>query len=68
MKWTIRGILILLVLVACAAVAQTSTPSITVNCDNGQSLNGALSKLNKQTPTTVLVNGTCTGIRASHRL
>jgi hypothetical protein len=42
------------------AVAETPTPSVTVDCNNGQSLNGTLSKLNKQTPTTVLVNGTCT--------
>ena len=60
MKWTIRGILILLVLVASVAVAETPTHSITVDCNNGQSLNSALSKLDKQTPTTVSVNGTCT--------
>jgi hypothetical protein len=59
MNWTSRGILVVLTAVACAAVAQTSTPSITVDCDKGQSLNGALSKVNKQTPTTVSVNGTC---------
>jgi hypothetical protein len=34
--------------------------SITVDCNKGQSLNGALSKLNKLTPSTVTVNGTCT--------
>ena len=60
MNWTNRGVLILLVLVASVAVAETPTQSITVDCNNGQSLNGTLSKLNKQTPTTVLVNGTCT--------
>lgn len=60
MHWTNRGILVVLIAIACAAVAQTSPPSITVDCDKGQSLNGALSKLNKQTPTTVSVNGTCT--------
>jgi parallel beta helix pectate lyase-like protein len=31
-----------------------------VNCDQGQSLNSTLSRLNKQSPPTVLVNGTCT--------
>jgi hypothetical protein len=60
MNWTNREVLILLVLVASVAVAETPTQSITVDCNNGQSLNGTLSKLNKQTPTTVLVNGTCT--------
>jgi len=60
MNWTIRGILTLLVLVASVAVAETPTHSITVDCSNGQSLNSALSKLDKQTPTTVSVNGTCT--------
>ena len=60
MNWTNRAILVVLTAVACAAVAQIPTPSITVDCDRGQSLNDALSKLNKQTPTTVSVNGTCT--------
>jgi hypothetical protein len=60
MKWTNRGILILLVLAGSVAVAETPTQSVTVDCNNGQSLNGTLSNLNKQTPTTVSVNGTCT--------
>jgi hypothetical protein len=60
MKWTNLGILILLALAASLAVAETSSSSITVDCSSGQSLNGTLSKLNKQTPTTVSVNGTCT--------
>ncbi len=59
MKWTSRGILILLVLAASTAVAGTSTPSITVNCNSGQSLNQTLATLNKNMPTTVTVNGTC---------
>jgi hypothetical protein len=59
MNWTHRGILILLVVVASVAVAETSL-STTVDCDKGQSLKGTLSKLNPQTPTTVYVNGTCT--------
>ncbi len=60
MKWTNLGFLILLALAASLAVADTSASSITVDCNSGQSLNGTLSKLNKQTPTTVSVNGTCT--------
>jgi hypothetical protein len=59
MNWTSRGILILLVSVASIAVAET-LPSITVDCNKGQSLNGTLSKLNRQTPNTVSVSGTCT--------
>src|SRR5579863_158062 len=55
-----RGILILLVLVASVAGAETSPPSTTVDCNQGQSLNGTLAKLNKQTPNTVTVSGTCT--------
>ena len=53
------GILMGLILGASAAVAQSPT-SITVNCNSGQSLNVALTKLNKQGPNTVSVNGTCT--------
>jgi len=46
-------------LLASAAFAQGGQ-SITVNCDNGDSLNGALAKLNKQARHTVIVQGTCT--------
>jgi hypothetical protein len=62
MKWTNRGILILLVLGASVAVAEASTPAITiaVDCGKGQSLNRTLSNLDKHTPYTVAVNGTCT--------
>jgi hypothetical protein len=35
-------------------------PTIVVNCNVGQSLNGILSKLNKQLATTIVVQGTCT--------
>ena len=59
MNWTNRGILIWLVFAASVAVAETSTPSTTVDCNSGQSLNSTLSKLNKQTPATVSVSGTC---------
>jgi len=60
MNWTNRGVLILLVSVASVAAAETSPQSITVDCNKGQSLNGTLSKLNRQTPATVSVSGTCT--------
>lgn len=61
MNRTKMGILMSLVLVASVAMAQTSTPSIpvTVDCSKGQSLNGRLSQLDKHTPFTVSVNGTC---------
>lgn len=48
-----------LVLVASVAMAETPTQSITVDCNNGQLLNGTLAKLDKQTPSIVSVNGTC---------
>jgi hypothetical protein len=60
MNRTNGEVLILLVLVASLAVAETSTPSTMVDCNSGQSLNATLSKLNKQGPTTVSVSGTCT--------
>jgi hypothetical protein len=37
------------------------SPTIPVNCELGQSLNATLSRLFKQVPVTVLVQGTCTG-------
>jgi len=51
----------LFVLLVGVAMAEVSTPAsnITVDCAKGQSLNQALSKLDKHTPTTVSVNGTC---------
>ena len=45
-------------LVVASAFAETG-PIIPVNCARGQSLNGTLSKLNKDLPVTVLVQGTC---------
>jgi hypothetical protein len=59
MNWISRGILVVWILVALAA-AETSTPSVTVDCNKGQSLNSTLAKLNKQALSTVSVNGTCT--------
>jgi len=43
------------------ALAQTAAPSIpiTVDCNAGQSLSRTLAKLDKHTPYTVSVNGTC---------
>jgi len=51
------GLIPVLFLVS-AAFSQNG-PTIPVNCNNGQSLNRTLSKLNKQIPTTVIVRGTC---------
>ena len=54
-------ILISLAFGVSAALAQTTAPSIpiTVDCNAGQSLNRTLAKLDKHTPYTVSVNGTC---------
>ncbi len=60
MKVTNWGILVSLVLAACVAVGETSAPSTTVDCNQGQSISAALAKLNKQTPNTLTVSGTCT--------
>lgn len=38
----------------------TTAWAVTVDCDAGQSLSQALAKVNKLTPTTVTVKGTCT--------
>jgi hypothetical protein len=48
--------LLLLALNASALMANSTV----VNCDAGQSLSHALSNLNKETPATLLVQGTCT--------
>jgi hypothetical protein len=50
---------IFILFLASAAYAQNAL-TITVNCDNGQSLNHTLSQLNKKMPITVIVQGTCT--------
>lgn len=56
-----RGILVLLVSIATVAAGQTpSSIPVSVDCNSGQSLNLALSKLDKQTAYTVSVTGTCT--------
>ena len=48
------------VLFVVASAFAEGGPTIPVNCGNGQTLNGTLSKLNKQLPVTILVQGTCT--------
>jgi len=59
-------LLVMAGLAALGANAQTVTGSddiadpVVVNCDQGQSLNSTLSRLNKHSPATVLVKGTCT--------
>src|SRR5215471_4756866 len=56
-----RRIMVLLLL-ACSAIAMAAqaAQNIPVNCDAGQSLNAAISRLPKQGPSTVTVQGTCT--------
>lgn len=56
MTRTIWGSLVLVVFLVTLAVADDS---ITADCGKGQSLNLALAKLDKHTPITVLVMGTC---------
>jgi hypothetical protein len=52
-----RRLLVLLLLTFSAITALAHT--VAVNCDAGQSLNTAISKLNKEGPNRVLVQGTC---------
>ena len=54
----VAGVLFVLFVVS-SAFAEAG-PTIPVNCTNGQTLNGTLSKLNKELPITVIVRGTCT--------
>ncbi len=60
MKGTNRGILILFLVTASIAVAETLPQSIAVDCSKGQSLNNTLSTLSRHTPHTVTISGTCT--------
>jgi hypothetical protein len=56
-----RFLYLSLTLFAVALAHASTTPnSVSVDCNKGQSLNQTLAKLDKQTPTTVSVNGTCT--------
>lgn len=59
MKKVYLGVVMLLLSGIVLAQLPTPPDGITVDCDQGQSLNQALSKLDKHTPTTVSVNGTC---------
>ena len=52
------GVISVLFLVSAASAQNART--VSVDCNNGQSLSGTLAKLNKQIPTTVFVQGTCT--------
>ena len=54
----VAGVIPVLFVVA-SAFAETG-PITVVNCSNGQTLTGALSKLNRHLPATILVQGTCT--------
>jgi hypothetical protein len=56
-----RGLLFAFAVLTAVATAYASTPpnNIAVDCSKGQSLNQTLAKLDKQTPTTISVNGTC---------
>ncbi len=68
MNWSNRGILVVWIFVALVAVAETSTPSVTADCNKGQSLNSTLFKLSKQAPTTLSVNRTCTEYGRRNRI
>ncbi len=62
----ICSLLVMFGLAAAGAKAQAvagsgvADDSVVVNCDQGQSLNSTLSRLNKHFPVIVLVKGTCT--------
>jgi Right handed beta helix region len=60
-EWRYPRVLWILTLMALTVVAKPgkSEPTV-VNCDAGQSLNRAVARLDKRTPTTVWVKGTCT--------
>ena len=53
-SWAVASVCLVVVSV------QAQADSIVVNCDQGQSLNRTLARMNKTTPATVLVKGTCT--------
>ncbi len=59
MKWTSQ-ILLVVMAVCGGAWAAEAPPTVSVNCDSGQSLNLTLSKMDKHTSATVSVSGTCT--------
>jgi hypothetical protein len=43
-----------------SSICASANPTPTVDCDAGQSLNRTLAKMDKFTPTTITVKGTCT--------
>jgi len=55
-----RFVKVISVLLLASVAFAEGGQSITVNCNNGDSLNSTLAKLNKQAPHTVIVQGTCT--------
>jgi hypothetical protein len=55
-----RFVKVISVLLLASVAFAEGGQSITVNCNNGDSLNSTLAKLNKQAPHTVIVRGTCT--------
>ena len=56
-----RGLVsVISVLFLVSAASAQNSRSVSVDCNNGQSLSSTLAKLNKQLPTTVFVLGTCT--------
>lgn len=55
-----RFVGVIAVLLSASVAFSETGQTITVNCDNGESLNSTLAKLNKQAPHTVIVQGTCT--------
>ncbi|HET9307862.1 MAG TPA: hypothetical protein VFO46_17720 [Candidatus Sulfotelmatobacter sp.] len=52
--------IVISVLFLVSAASAQSARTVSVDCNNGQSLSATLAKLNKQIPVTVLVQGICT--------
>jgi hypothetical protein len=60
MKNAVRLLVVGCILTPCVASAKTQgAKAITVNCDKGETISGALSALDPQTPQHILVTGTC---------
>src|ERR1041385_2691348 len=55
-----KFVAVIAVLFAVASAFAETGPTIPVNCAKGQTLNGTLSKLPKELPVTILLQGTCT--------
>ncbi len=56
----LRSVTIALGILLLSSVWVSAVPTPTVDCNAGQSLNRTLAKLDKFTPATVTVKGTCT--------